>query len=345
MKMTKRVPEYFEKFACVGSECADNCCIGWGIDIDEDTYKFYQGVGGEFGKRLRGEIEDRSFKLHKNRCAFLNGDNLCDIISELGENRLCTVCEEYPRFTEQFGSLVETGLGMSCPTAAELIFKSGTEFVVFDMDGESDEVDEGFLDSLIRARDKIFGILRDESQSVGERIAKVLCYSKAVQDRINENKPFDDVDAQMDFCQFRNKPKSDLEREMYAVFDMLEVMDEKWGAELQSAKLYDGEPPFENCFYDKIMVYFVFRYFLKAVFDCDVYSKVRLAVVSVLMIRRMDAARFGAEGKFTFMDRVDTAHVYSKEVEHSEDNLDTLYEEFIFNDAFSLENLLVMILN
>lgn len=345
MKMTKRVPEYFGQFDCVGSECADNCCIGWGIDIDEDTYEFYQNVGGEFGDRLRADIEDRSFKLRKNRCAFLNSENLCDIISELGENRLCAVCAEYPRFTERFGDLVETGLGMSCPTAAELIFKSGTEFVTLDADGEADEIDEDFLKSLICAREKIFDILRNESRMVEERIAEVLCYSKAVQDRINENKPFDDVDIQVDFDKFRNKPKLDLERGMYAVFDTLEVMDDNWSVELTSAKACDGELPSENCFYDKIMVYFIFRYFLKAAFDCDVYSKVRLAVVSFLMIRRMDAARQGVAGNFTFSDRVDTAHIYSKEVEHSEDNLDTLYEEFIFNDAFSLESLLVMILN
>ena len=41
----------------------------------------------------------------------------------IGEDKLCTVCTEYPRFTETYGSLTEKGLGMSCESAAEFIFK------------------------------------------------------------------------------------------------------------------------------------------------------------------------------------------------------------------------------
>lgn len=345
MKMIKRIPEYFSEFVCVGKDCADNCCIGWEIDIDWDTYEFYKNAEGAFGDRLRAETDDGCFRMHNNRCAFLNGSNLCDIITELGEEHLCIVCAEYPRFTGQYGPIVERGLGMSCPAAAELIFKSGMGFLEQELEGETEEADEEFLNRLLFARGKIFDILRGGDLPVVERIASALCYAKSVQERINNNETFEGIEIRTNFDEFKNSPKEDIERQMLDVFDTLEVMDGRWTLELEKAEKNVGEYPYENTFYDKLAVYFVFRYFLKALFDCDIYSKTRLAAVSFLMIRRMDAARLLQNGAFAFADRVEIAQIYSKQVEYSQDNLDALYDEFLFNDVFSLENLLIMILN
>lgn len=51
--MILRVPEYYEKFSCIASRCKDSCCAGWEIDIDEDSYAYYNSVEGKFGKRLK----------------------------------------------------------------------------------------------------------------------------------------------------------------------------------------------------------------------------------------------------------------------------------------------------
>ena len=45
----KRVPTYFNEFACIGGACEDNCCIGWEVDIDDESLEVYNSVGGEFG--------------------------------------------------------------------------------------------------------------------------------------------------------------------------------------------------------------------------------------------------------------------------------------------------------
>ena len=42
--MILRVPEYYEKFSCIASRCKDSCCAGWEIDIDEDSYAYYNSV-------------------------------------------------------------------------------------------------------------------------------------------------------------------------------------------------------------------------------------------------------------------------------------------------------------
>lgn len=36
----KRVPTYFNEFACIGGACEDNCCIGWDVVIDVKVLKF-----------------------------------------------------------------------------------------------------------------------------------------------------------------------------------------------------------------------------------------------------------------------------------------------------------------
>ena len=69
----KRVPTYFNEFACIGGACEDNCCIGWEVDIDDESLEVYNSVGGEFGDRLRRYMNDEnSFTLKNNRCPFLN---------------------------------------------------------------------------------------------------------------------------------------------------------------------------------------------------------------------------------------------------------------------------------
>ena len=46
-------PAYYKDFRCIASECSDNCCIGWEIDIDEKSAAFYRSVGGDFGCRKK----------------------------------------------------------------------------------------------------------------------------------------------------------------------------------------------------------------------------------------------------------------------------------------------------
>ena len=51
--MILRVPSYYKTFQCIADKCEHSCCIGWEIDIDEDSYEYYMGIGGAFGERLK----------------------------------------------------------------------------------------------------------------------------------------------------------------------------------------------------------------------------------------------------------------------------------------------------
>ena len=83
-----RRPAYYKAFRCIGSDCTENCCIGWEIDVDEDSLAYYETVPGDFGERFAREHlrlrtsrpgEAAHFRLDaEERCPLLNDCNLCE---------------------------------------------------------------------------------------------------------------------------------------------------------------------------------------------------------------------------------------------------------------------------
>jgi len=98
--------------------------------------------------------------------------------------------------------------------------------------------------------------------------------------------------------------------------------------------------------YEHLMVYFIFQYFMKSVFDEELYSKVTLAVMSYLIIKELNVVRW-IDNKYNFdiNDQIDITHMYSKEIENSEKTLYDLEEMFNMNEIFDLKQLLILIMN
>lgn len=113
-------------FICIADKCKHSCCLGWEIDVDDETYELYKEVPGEFGSRIRNNIADegdyRYFILGEDeRCPFLNENNLCEIIINLGEDYLCDICREHPRFYVERDDEYLCGVGMCCEEAGRII--------------------------------------------------------------------------------------------------------------------------------------------------------------------------------------------------------------------------------
>ena len=161
--MILRVPEYYEKFSCIASRCKDSCCAGWEIDIDEDSYAYYNSVEGKFGKRLKESMYEADpdddgggyrFKLKgKKRCAMLNDHNLCDLYTALGEEALCEVCTEYPRFSLIYGDVEQKALSLSCEEVGRILFERTEPEKLVDIelpgncdDGEDDPAYVAFME-------------------------------------------------------------------------------------------------------------------------------------------------------------------------------------------------------
>lgn len=147
--MRRIKPDYYETFACVADRCPDTCCEGWQIVIDEDSYQKYLDMEGDFGKRMKESLEpwEMSFRQCNGRCAFLNENNLCDLIIEKGPEYLCETCARYPRHIEEFEGLREYSLSLSCPVAAEMILgQKGLWHFLEEEDEQEDPLAEEFED-------------------------------------------------------------------------------------------------------------------------------------------------------------------------------------------------------
>ena len=128
------VPKYMTGFKCIGGACEDNCCIGWDVDIDKNTYIKYKNVTHPQMKReldkyihINEDVYDESVNyafavLNPNKeCSFLNADRLCMIQKHLGESYLSNVCSNFPRMTHKIDSVVERSATPSCPEIARLL--------------------------------------------------------------------------------------------------------------------------------------------------------------------------------------------------------------------------------
>ena len=138
-------PSYYKKFKCIADKCSHSCCIGWEIDIDCKTHEKYACLTGGYGEKIKESIEISDtphFKLQKNdRCPHLNDQGLCNIITNLGEEYLCEICREHPRFYSFTSEGCEAGLGMACEEACRIILSSdfdGNLIEIGEIDGEPD---------------------------------------------------------------------------------------------------------------------------------------------------------------------------------------------------------------
>ncbi len=386
--MKIRVPDYFDDFKCIASECEDTCCAGWGIVIDDESYKNYMNVKGEFGERLRSKIvtegSENIFVLKGDDCPFLTENKMCDIYNNLGEDSLCYTCRQYPRVMEEFGSLREVCLSLSCPEACRIILKSDKR-VGFKLTEDDEEVTR-YNDinamlylNLMQCRNIVFKILQNRDMDLNKRVSIILKFIGEVQDKIDsnliqgikdsiskysDNKFIEDVAIDIQNYKSNESIKYNNVYEIFKVFKELKHINPNDPLALEDALRYfwqseedeyiylEKHNQFDNYFSDKIykfenlLVYFVFRYFMKAVFDYDVLAKIKTALVSYIMIKELLIVRWIEEGgKLTENDLVEIAHTYSKDVEHLEENIETLAEVFETNNVFSIDNLIITLTN
>ena len=86
---------------------------------------------------------------------------------------------------------------------------------------------------------------------------------------------------------------------------------------------------------EQLLLYWTYTYFCGAVYDGEGYVKVQMAVVSVLLIHELLLAQWLKNEKTLEMeDVIDTVYRYSRELEHSDPNLN-LMEKLMRRDLLS----------
>ena len=320
-------PSFYDNFKCIASKCTDNCCIGWEIDIDEVSFDKYNKLQGALGDEIRSKItvsEDgsRCFELSENdRCPFLNDSNLCRIIINCGEDAICDICKNHPRFYEWFPGVTECGLGLSCEEVCRILLQDEKPFSLIEendgkkivLDGEDDVIESDTYIFLSAFRERLFDVLFSTETDFEEKLVKILSLTG-------------------NFCNEQIKIRNF--NNLVEAYKETEPIDEQWsvfidglGDNLQDIlKIEDNFKKSTNgdMLYSKILAYIIYRHFIKAVFDESVKERVCFSVESVRFIYLCDMKTFFEKGNLTLNDRIENLKNWSKQIEYSEENTDYL---------------------
>ena len=314
-------PKYYKNFKCIAGECPDSCCQGWEVDADEESLEYYKTLPDslEIKRRIdsvldKDEFDNTIFRLApKKRCPFLNDENLCDMHIAIGGEHTPQTCRYFPRFIYDFGGTREIGISFSCPVAADLIYHS-EESLDFDTEINSDlptlnDIDAELFIKIKQARTNAFKIIQNPEKPLNKRLSELIEYTVELQ------RSLDDYEEGGEDIGFKE------------VFYNPELINPEWQKKVNNITVKSINNSLSN---ENIASYFIYKYFLQSVYDRDVLSKAKMAVIGVLINTYM------GEGSWTM-------HLWSKETEHSQYNMDR-YKQLLKNaNCLTCENLLNMI--
>lgn len=330
--MEIRFPAYYYAFRCIAADCPDSCCKEWTVDVDDKSAAFYRSLNGDLGDRLRSVLEDTEdgtvMTIENGRCPMWQQDGLCRIQAELGHDTLCKTCREFPRLRHDYGDFVELGLELSCPEAARLIFNAKADVQVQFVDGgETPEYDTEVMAILLKSREQVLALLEDPKYSLPQALAILLLYAHDVQEQIDggEVMPFD-PDVLLREAK-KHTATGDI-GSIVSFFQGLELLTEEWTARLAQAEQVVVLPDSLRA----LARYLVGRYWLQAVSDFDLVCRAKLIVIACILV--------GALGG----DVVQTAQLFSKEVENDPDNLEAIWDSAYTSPAQTDTNLLSILL-
>lgn len=380
MQITR--PDYYKEFSCIASQCPDTCCAGWQIMIDDKSLKKYQRFKGSFRNRLHNDInwKEKTFLQYEHRCAFLNDENLCDLYTEAGAHMLCDTCRRYPRHIEEFEGLREISLSLSCPEVARILLKK-KEPVHFQTIEKAtseeayEEFDYLFFTALMDTRDYLIKLLQNRSVSMEHRLYKLLACAHDFQLCFDKNELYKWEELRNkhrlsgyteDFLSRIQKrtahspsPLSLMTRMWKTIVPKMEVLRPGWHTYLEQClqPLYKNGTSFyqQSLFHwkeqnpdwevqmEQLLIYWIFTYFCGSVYDGELFSKVKMAVVCTLFVRDLAVGSFiQKETKDIFSELVSVCYRFSRELEHSDPNLNQMDELLGKSSIFSFEHLLAV---
>ena len=287
-------PKYYKKFICIADKCKHSCCIGWEIDIDSDTlekYKSLEACGGTVLESIE-MTEVPHFRLcDEERCPHLKQSGLCSIILEYGEDYLCDICREHPRFYNYTSVGKEVGLGMACEEACRLILSSD-EYDIYDEVGiEDGECEISGFDA-VKERNEIYKIL--SMCELGYRDRLSLIYSKyGISPAMLDDSKWKNIFAGLEYLYTDNK-------KLFACYTS------------DACRGVGAEKPLERA-----LAYFIYRHCSEAADEYDFRISLGFCLVCEGLLASMyeNYCERGIEA---------LARILSEEIEYSEDNIDTI---------------------
>lgn len=250
-------------------------------------------------------------------------------------------------------------------------------------DEEYEDFDYLLYTKLTDARERMISVLQDRSMDIMPRIAMVLEFAKKLQEALDRDQIFEmdeiierfgDMDYLVEFQKQAEKQSMgeneycSTMRKLFRILYKLEVLKVDWPdyAKRAEVTLYgEGQRAYENnrqrfhkdvglqssqydtwsCWLEQLMVYFIFTYFCGAVYDDKILTKMQTAVVSTLLISELSIAKWIEQGeKFSFENFVDIAHRVSREIEHSDINLNRMEKLCEITPVLRSDNVLKLLM-
>lgn len=218
-----------------------------------------------------------------------------------------------------------------------------------------------FLYSIIEeSRDAMLEILQNRTLPLQERTVLVLAMAHDMQRRINQC----DMFACSQVVEKYRKPKAQeyvrnyirektaegmtaeeqLSRAMFPLLYELEILREEWEEQLHKSQnmlffsmqenfgtlkgefdLWKKENSEIEIQLEQILVYFLYTYFPGSVYDGKLFAKVQMAAYCTWMIQLLWMARWLMNGrKLEREERIEILYRFSREIEHSDENLEKL---------------------
>lgn len=292
-------PKYYKDFKCIAEKCTHSCCIGWEIDVDNDTMTKYSGLTSGYGKEIKKSIDKKGiphFKLQEgDRCPHLDEKGLCKIITNCGEEYLCDICREHPRFYNFTNYGKEVGIGMSCLEACRIILNSDNynEFKVIARGvGDIERIDYDALAD----RENIFSILKEKDISLNNKIDKISIKYKIDLNQISK-KEYSDCINNLEYLNDGNK-------ELFLKFSLDTMVDEINEKHLERA-----------------LAYFIYRHCTEAM---D-YEELRISLSFCLFCEKLLISLIKDKKA---EDVYEIARILSEEIEYNTDNVEKIKELF-----------------
>lgn len=297
-------PKYYNDFKCIADKCKHSCCIGWEIDVDDETLDKYQTLDQGYGISVKNSIDTTDvphFILGKNdRCPHLNEKGLCNIILEMGEDMLCEICREHPRFYNDVGGHKEVGIGMSCEEAARIILSSDEYDIFCHVDSPDLETEDVLFDS-VSIRNEVYSTLKNAHLPYQERLGNIA-------------QKFD-----ISSCVFSSP-------EWINIIKSLEYLDErdkdlflKFSADIPAPVWAEG-------YLEKAFAYFVFRHSSPAQNE----HEFRAGIGFALFCERLLVSILPENTNEQLDTIINYARIVSEEIEYSVDNTELIKSIFLF---------------
>ncbi len=298
-------PRYYKKFRCISHQCRHSCCIGWEIDINETAFRTYVNLTEGYGREIKSTIEvgdPPRFKLTEDeRCPHLDERGLCKIILNLGEDYICNICKEHPRFYHNTRQGKEVGLGMACEEACRLILSSD-EYAVFEEIGDvEDTVAEETTFDPLPHRDKIYAILSDATLPYAQRLQRIS-------------------------REYRITPCTIADEEWRNILDYLEYLDEEHRTLFSRYTAAPHSPATAEHALERALAYFIYRHCS----DVEDEEDFRISLGFALFCERLLASLLAAENIPDEADICEAARIISEEIEYNEENGEAIRLAFLF---------------